>query len=92
LGTDVFMEQITPLLNNKPVDPEIRKEERFATRPSLEELFSGVSAKATRNERIHQAVRVHHYTLREVGDFLGLYFLTISVIAKRVAETKKHQE
>ena len=92
LGTDAFVEQLKPLLKEQPVDPEIRKEERFATRPSLEELFSGVSSKATRNERIHQAVRVHHYTLREVGGFLGLYFSTISVIAKHVAETKKHQE
>ncbi|HCP32408.1 TPA: hypothetical protein DIT45_04100 [Candidatus Acetothermia bacterium] len=92
LGTDTFVEQMKPLLKEKPVDPEIRKEERFAARPSLEKLFSGVSDKATRNERIHQAVRVHHYTRREVGDFLGLYFSTISVIAKRVAETQKHQE
>lgn len=80
------------LLKEQPVDPEIRKEERFATRPSLEELFSGVSDKATRNERIYQAVRIYHYTLREVGDFLGLYFSTISVIAKRVAEMKAHQK
>jgi len=86
------VEQLKPLLKEQPVDPEIRKEERFATRPSLEELFSSVSSKATRNERIHQAVRVHRYTLREVWGFLGLYFSTISVIAKRVAETKKHQE
>ena len=88
LGTDAFVEQLKPLLKEQPVDPEIRKKERFAARPSLEELFADVSATATRNERIHQAVRVHHYTLREVGDFLGLYFSTISVIAKRVAETK----
>ena len=45
-----------------------------------------------RNERIHQAIRVHYYTLREVGVFLGLYFSTINVIARRVAETKKHRE
>ena len=92
LGTAAFVEQLKPLLKERPGDPEIRKRERFVTRPGLEELFSGVSDKATRNERIHQAVRVHHYTLREVGDFLGLYFSTISVIAKRVDEIKKHQE
>jgi hypothetical protein len=92
LGTDTFVEQMKPLLKEKPVDPEIRKEERFAARPSLQELFSGVSDKATRNERIHQAVRVYQYTLKEVGDFLGLYFSTISVIAKRVGEMKEHQE
>jgi hypothetical protein len=38
------------------------------------------------NEQIYQAVRVHHYTLREVGDHVGLLYSTISVIAKRVHE------
>ena len=41
LGTDAFVEQLTPLLKEQSIDPEIRKEERFATRPSLEELFLG---------------------------------------------------
>jgi len=43
-------------------------------------------------ERIYQAVRVYGYTLKEVADALGLYYSTVSVIAKRVAEAKKHQE
>jgi hypothetical protein len=30
--------------------------------------------------------------LREAEDFLGLYFSTISIIAKRVAEMKEHPE
>ena len=92
LGTDTFIEALKPMLAEKSVDPEIRKEERFATRPSLDELFSGVSDTATRNERIHRAVRIHHYTLKEVGDFLGLHFSTISIIAKRVGEAKKIQK
>ena len=73
----------------KPFDPDYRKRERFATRPSLKELFADVSDKATRNERIYQAVRVHHYTLREVGDFVGLLYSSISMIAKRFHETMK---
>ncbi|GAG60964.1 unnamed protein product, partial [marine sediment metagenome] len=48
-----------------------------------------VTDKATRNERIYQAVRIHHYTLREVGDHVGLLYSTISVIAKCVHETMK---
>ena len=40
----------------------------------------------------HQAVQVDYYTLREVGDFLGLYFSTISVIVKHVDEMKEYQE
>lgn len=86
------MKQLKPLLTEKPVDPEIRRGARFAARPSLEELFSDIADETTRNEQIHQAVRVHHYTLREVGDFLGLHFSTISVIAKRVDEAKKNQK
>lgn len=92
LGTGAFVKRMQPLLKEKRIDPEIRRRERFAARPSLEELFRDVPDKATRNQQIHQAVRVYHYTLREVGDFLGLYFSTISVIAKRVGEAKKHQE
>lgn len=89
LGTDGFVDQLRPLLKEKPLDPEYRKRERFAARPSLEELFRDVSDKVTRNERIYQAVRVHHYTLREVGDYVGLLYSTISMIAKRVHETMK---
>ena len=92
MGTDTFVKRVEPLLKERRIDPEIRGQERFAARPSLEELFRGVPDKASRDERIHQAVRVYHYTLREVGDFLGLYFSTISVIAKRVGQTKEHQE
>jgi len=89
LGTDSFVDQLRPLFKEKPFDPDYRKCERFAARPSLEELFADVSDKATRNERIHQAVRVHHYTLREVGDFVGLLYSSISMIAKRFHETLK---
>jgi len=86
LGTDAFVDQLRLLLKEKPLDPEYRKRERFAARPSLEELFGDVTDKVTRDERIYQAVRVHHYTLREVGDHVGLLYSTISVIAKRVHE------
>jgi len=89
LGTDGFVDQLRPLLKEKPLDPEYRKRERFAARPSLEELFRDVTDKATRNERIYQAVRVYHYKLREVGDHVELLYSTISVIAKRVHETIK---
>jgi len=89
LGSDGFVDRLRPLLKEQPLDPEYRKRERFAARPSLEELFGDVTDKATRNERIYQAVRVHHYTLREVGDHVGLLYSTISLIAKRVHETMK---
>ncbi len=89
LGSDGFVDRLRPLLNEKPHDPEYRRRERFAARPSLEELFKDVSDKATRNERIYQAVRVYHYRLAEVGQHVGLLYSTISAIAKRVHNTMK---
>jgi len=74
---------------------EIPRRERLAARPNLDELFSGVlNDRTARNKRIYQAVRVHEYTGAEVQELLGLHYSTISisVIAKRVAEEKKHQK
>jgi len=86
LGTDGFVDRLRPLLMQKPLDPEYRKRERFAARPSLDELFSDVTDKEARNKQIYQAIRLHHYTLQEVGDHVGLLYSTVSVIAKRVHE------
>jgi hypothetical protein len=85
LGSDEFAERMKPLLADAPLDPNILRRERDAARPSLEILFSNVTDKVTRDQRIYDAVRAHHYTLQEVGEHVGLHFSTISVIAKRVA-------
>ena len=53
------------------------------------ELFSDVSDKTTRNERIHEAIKLYRYPLNEVGDYIGLLYSTIRLIAKRVNEAKK---
>ena len=92
LGTDSFIEEIRPLLNKQLAMTEIPRYQRLAARPALATLFADVPNKASRNEQIYRAVRVHEYTLKEVADFLGLYYSTISVIAERVAEEKKHQK
>jgi len=55
--------------------------ESAMTRPSLDECSAAVIAKATHDERIHEAVMVHCYTLRELGNHVGLLYSTISVIA-----------
>lgn len=92
LGTDTFVESLNPLLKDVAGNREIRKRERLATRPSLEELFADASDKRARNAQIHASVRTHEYELKEVGDFLGLSSPTISVIAKHVEEAEKPKE
>lgn len=89
MGSDSFVQSLRPLLRDVEENREFCREERLATRPTLKELFADVPDKATRNERIHSAVRTHQYKLKEVGDHLGLCYSTISVIAKRVEQSKK---
>ena len=89
LGTDAFVESLKPMLRDVSENREIRREERLATRLSLKELFAEVEDKPTRNRQIHTAVRKYEYKLKEVGDFLGLSYPTISVIVKRVGGREK---
>jgi putative transposase len=89
LGSEQFAEWMKPRLTEAPLDPNILRRERDAARPSLATLFSDVTDRHGRDQRIHDAVREHHYTLQEVGDHLGLHFSTISVIAKRLAEAQR---
>ncbi len=89
MGSDALVQSLKPLLRDIEENREIRRDERLAVRPKLEELFADVPDKPTRNERIHAAVRKHQYKLKEVGDHLGLCYSTISVIAKRIDESRK---
>ena len=89
LGSKQYVERLRPLLRDKRFDPEFRKRERFAARPSLEELFAGVSNKTTRNEQIYKAIRLYRYTLSEGGDCVGLLYSTISMIAKREHDARR---
>ena len=57
---------------------EFPRTERFADRPPLSEVFSGTLSRADRNARCARAVLSFGYTLREIADFLGLHYATIS--------------
>ena len=92
LGSETFDEQLQPLLDQRRSDIEIPRIERLAGRPPLDELFADVTDKLTRNRRIHQAMRAHEYTLRELSEHLGLHYSTISVIAKQVDRVLRDQE
>jgi putative transposase len=92
LGSDSFVEQIAPLVDERRAVVDIPRFERLAARPSLDALFVDVGDKSTRNMRIHEAMRLHEYTLKELATHLGLHYSTISVIAKRVDGEREHQK
>ncbi len=58
--------------------PEIPRAQRFASRPPLAEIFAGVATRADRDARAVTAVLEHGYAMKEVADFLGRHYITVS--------------
>ncbi|HJV55047.1 MAG TPA: hypothetical protein VJ971_03700, partial [Methylomirabilota bacterium] len=58
--------------------PEIPRAQRFASRPPLAEAFTGVASRADRDARAIIAVRDHGYAMKEVADFIGRHYVTVS--------------
>jgi len=64
---------------------EIPKAQRYLGRPSLEKLFQDIRKRKTvRDQLIAKAVERHGYSQKELADFLGLHYSTISRLMKKV--------
>jgi REP element-mobilizing transposase RayT len=69
---------------------EIPRAQRFAGRPTLDDLFAGVASKAERNACAVVAVYEHGYAIREVAAFLGCHYATVSrVLSNGQTSTQK---
>jgi len=84
LGSKNFVEQLKDLLQEKEGIKEIPRHQRFASRPTLEEIFAACLTKYIRNERIYEAHVKHGYSLMEISDFLGIHYSTISKIVRKM--------
>ncbi len=58
---------------------EITKRERHVSRPNLRDIF----ARKDRDEGIAIAINQWSYTLKDVGEFVGLHYAHVSRIAKK---------
>jgi len=85
MGSERFVEEMTPLLREASRRREIPRRERLVSRPSLDRLFAGAATREARDAKIFEAARIHEYTLAQLQEHLGLHYSTISRIASRVA-------
>jgi putative transposase len=92
MGSEHFVETMTPFLRETKRQREIPRRERLLARPSLDELFSTATTKEARDARIHEATRVHEYTLSQLQVHLGLHYSTISRIAARVERQQRSKD
>jgi putative transposase len=76
-------------LRERAPDPatlvEVPRAQRFALRPALAALFTNVMSKGDRDARCALAVREHGYTMKEIAEFLGLHYSTVSRALSRGA-------
>jgi len=80
LGGDEFIETLMGYIKGHRDIREIPKSQRYINRPGLKEIFSAevVNKKSKRDKKIREAALMHGYSQKEVADYLGLHYSTIS--------------
>lgn len=80
LGEDEFVETLMDYIKGQRDIREIPKSQRYINRPGLKKIFSKevVNKKSKRDEKIREATERHGYSQKEVADYLGLHYSTIS--------------
>jgi len=71
--------------------PEIPRNPRFANWPELGKILTeGVLRdRGQRDQKVEEAVERHGYTQREVADFLGLHFTSVSRIMNQRSKMQR---
>jgi len=86
LGDDIFLSKIKNHAQHMKESKDIPKKQRFLSCPSLGELFDDIENVNIRNKQVFKAVTEFGYLQKEVADYLGLAYSTISVIMKNAEE------
>ncbi len=82
LGSEKFIERLTPLITKGRKKEDIPKWQRNLKRPKIDEIFKDIKNKTVkqRNKKIKEAQSKHGYTLKEIGQRLGLHYTSVSRI------------
>jgi len=83
LAKEGFVEKFKDLLADKELIKEIPRSQRYASRPGLDKLFSGNDSRAERDCAIYDAHVKYGYTLKEIGEHLGIHYTTVSKAVSR---------
>ena len=91
LGEDRFVKELEPYTKGAEEFKEIPRTQRYLRRPSLEQLFSrGLEQdKGWRNRKIAEAVCAWGYSQKDIADWLGMHYSTVSRIWRNLREMSK---
>lgn len=88
LGTETFIESLKGESGKRGKSKEIPKTQRYAGRPSLEELFKKEGIK-DKDDAIYMAYIEHGYRMREIAEYLGVHYATVSRSVGRMEQQRK---
>jgi len=90
LGKEGFVERLQDLLGESQELEEIPRAQRYASRPSMKDLFlqRGGEDRKERDRRIYHSHVRYGYTLKEIAQHLGIHYTTASKAVRRVEEEK----
>ena len=88
LGDSTFIEKIKKIVQGKSQFKEFPRAQRYAARPDLAVILGDSPLQALDPAKIYIANRDFGYTLKEIGDHIGLHYSTISRIIKRQKKTE----
>ena len=77
LGKEGFIEQFKGLLADKESIREIPRAQRYLGRPALSAIFAGKDKRKLKM-MMYQANVKHGYTLKEIAEYLGIHYTTVS--------------
>lgn len=85
LGGEDFVQKLINSVKGREEIKEIPRQQRFIGRPCLETLFKKKSGTTIqeRNIKIVESVKKYSYSQKEVADYLGLHYSTISRLLKK---------
>lgn len=91
-GNEDFIERFTDYLKGHEDIQEIPKIQRYISRPSLDSLFEErilSKNKHLRDKKIIKAVEEYGYSQKEIADYLGMHYSTISRYVNRATSKSK---
>jgi REP element-mobilizing transposase RayT len=90
LGSRRFVRSIAGHVKQKLDEKEIPRNQRISAGDELEEIFQkGARQGDSRDAIIYQAYAEGNYSMREIGDFLGLHYSSISLAIKRYEDGRE---
>ncbi|MGB6606401.1 MAG: helix-turn-helix domain-containing protein, partial [Atribacterota bacterium] len=62
---------------------EITKKQRYVTRLSLNEILK-YQDKKSRDQAMYEAHQQYGYTLKDIAEYIGVHYTTVSRVIKRI--------